>query len=79
VFKLIVTTNQVDLGYLQMDTPKGVENSRAVEPRNDPLNRMLFESAIGAKDAGRTVADNWYVSEVAFEVCKTLKDGRCVR
>lgn len=79
VFKLIVTTNQVDLGYLQMDTPKGAENSRSVEPPNDPLNRLLFESATGAKDAGRTVADNWYVSEVAFEVCKNLKDGRCVR
>jgi hypothetical protein len=77
VFKLIVTTNQVDLSYLQMDTPKGAENARAVEPPNDPLNRLLFESAIGTRDAGRNVADNWYVSEVAFEVCKSLKDGRC--
>lgn len=77
VFKLIVTTKQVDLGYLQMDTPKGADNSRAVEPPNDPLNRLLFESAIGARDAGRAVADNWYASEVAFEVCKSLTTSRC--
>jgi hypothetical protein len=77
VFKLIVTTNQVDLSYLQMDTPRGVESARAIEPPNDPLNRLLFESAIGTRDAGRTVADNWYVSEVAFEVCKSLTAGHC--
>ena len=64
VLKLIVTTNQFDLSYLQMDAPKGAENARAAEPPNDPLNHLLFESAIGAKDAGRRVADNWYVSEL---------------
>jgi hypothetical protein len=77
VFKLIVTTNQVDLSYLQMDTPKGAESTRSIEPPNDPLNRLLFESAIGTRDAGRTVADNWYVSEVTFEVCSSLIAGRC--
>lgn len=66
VLKLIVTTNQVDLSYLQMDAPKGAENALAAEPPNDPLNRLLFESAIGAKDAGRRVADNWCLSEVGF-------------
>ncbi len=79
VFKLIVTTSQVDLSYLQMETPKGAENAKGAESPNDPLNRLLFESAIGTRDAGRTVADNWYVSEVAFEVCRNLKDGRCIR
>jgi hypothetical protein len=75
VFKLIVTTNQVDLSYLQMGTPKGGESGR--EPPNDPLNRLLFESATGTRDAGRTPVDNWYVSEVAFEVCTSLTAGRC--
>jgi len=79
VFKLIVTTNQVDLSFLQMDTPKGAENSRGLEPPNDPLNRLLFESALGARDARRNVADNWYVCDVVFEVCRHMKDGLCVR
>ena len=67
VLKLIVTTNHVDLSYLQMGAPKGAENALAAEPPSDPLNRLLFESAIGARDAGRSVADNWYLSEVGFD------------
>jgi hypothetical protein len=77
VFKLIVTTNQIDIGYLQMDTPKGAENQRTVEPPNDPLNRLLFEAASGARDATRKVADNWYVSDVTFEVCSNVNAGQC--
>lgn len=77
VFKLIATTNQVDLSFLEQDTPRGQERWRGQVP-NDPLNRLLFESALGQRDGSRSVAVDWVTVDRAFEVCKLLAtDGSC--
>lgn len=77
VFKLIVTTTEVDLRYLQMDAPRGIDKTKAPEPPNDPLNRLIFESSVGARDASRKVADDWNTADVAFEVCGQASTGGC--
>lgn len=76
VFKLIATTNEVELAYLQIEAAKGA-GARNVP--DDPLNRLLSESANGARNVTRSTADDWNTAEVVFDVCKQLSAARrCV-
>jgi hypothetical protein len=78
VFKLVAATRQIDLSYLRMDTPRG--NEPPAERPRDPLSRLLYEAAMGARNADRQLAVDWSTSEVVFEVCRELdRDGRCRR
>jgi hypothetical protein len=69
VLKLLVTTSQVDLDFLEQDAVKGV--NRGIPP-TDPLGRLLFNAAIGTKEAVPAAPDDWISREIVFDVCATV-------
>jgi Caspase domain len=72
VLKLLVTTSQVDLDFLEQIAVKGI--SRGAPP-TDPLGRLLFNAAVGAKEAVLTMPDDWTSKEIVFDVCSTTPCG----
>lgn len=66
VFKLIASTNEIHLDFLQQGVIKGV---RGGPPPDDPLNRLLLDASTGTRDGSRTVTQDWTSTEANFEVC----------
>jgi hypothetical protein len=63
VLKLIVTTNQVDLSYLQVDAPKGAENALAAE-------RQMILSTVCCSNrrlAQKTLAVEWLATGTSLK------------
>jgi len=81
VHKLIASTRQIDLQFLQMATPKSASESEAILAKGppDPLQRLLLETSSGARNSSRPApSDDWITREVTFDVCKEIKpSGTC--
>jgi hypothetical protein len=71
VFKLVASTAQVDLSFLEAQALRRT-------PPSDPLSRLLFDAAVGTRDASRAVGVDWTTAEVTFDVCRELlPNGQC--
>lgn len=76
VFKLIATTNQIDVSFLRVEASRGVTGRGP----DDPLNRLLFDAARGTRNGSLTVVDDWNTAVVVFDVCRQLNaESRCER